>query len=179
VVTLSSGWRFEGERVSGEVSAGVRVRRASPEDAESIASVLYKSFAEYESLYTSEGFAATVSTVESVRERLRAEPAWVAVSDGKVVGTVGATPKGEALYVRSMAVLPSARGRRVGHLLMERVEEFAASGGFKRMFLSTTPFLTRAIKLYERRGFRRSAEGPQDLRGTPLFTMVKNLSPSG
>jgi short-subunit dehydrogenase len=40
--------------------------------------------------------------------------------------------------------------------------------------LSTTP-LTRAISLYEQYGFRRSDEGPNNLFGTPLFTMVKVL----
>jgi hypothetical protein len=43
------------------------------------------------------------------------------------------------------------------------------------LFLSTTPFLTHAIVLYEGLGFQRSNEGPHDLFGTPLFTMVKTL----
>ena len=161
--------------MSEHVSTVVQIRRASLEDAEAIASVLYESFAEHESSYTPEGFALTVSTPEQVRDRLKAEHVWVALVDEGIVGTVGATPKGEALYVRSMAVLPASRGCRVGHRLMECVEEFAVSEGFKHMFLSTTPFLTRAIKLYERCGFRRSPEGPHDLRGTPLFTMVKQV----
>src|SRR5437588_1512493 len=161
--------------MSEGVSTGVQIRRALLEDAAAIASVLCESFAEYESSYTPEGFAVTVSTPEQVRDRLKAEPVWVALEGGRIVGTVGATPKGEALYVRSMAVVPASRGRRVGHRLMECIEEFAASQGFRRVFLSTTPFLTRAIQLYERCGFCRSPERPHNLRGTPLFTMVKNL----
>jgi hypothetical protein len=43
------------------------------------------------------------------------------------------------------------------------------------LLLSTTPFLSEAIKLYERSGFRRSTEGPRELFGTPLFTMEKQL----
>ncbi len=45
----------------------------------------------------------------------------------------------------------------------------------ERLFLSTTPFLTHAIRLYEHAGFQRNAEGSPDLFGTPLFTMVKPL----
>src|SRR2546423_11406208 len=127
--------------MSEEVSTGVRIRRALLEEAAAIASVLYESFAEYESSYTPEGFAVTVSTLEQVRDRLKAEPVWVALEGGRIVGTVGATPKGEALYVRSMAVVPSLRGRRVGHRLLECVREFAASQRVKRLFLSPTPVL--------------------------------------
>ena len=44
------------------------------------------------------------------------------------------------------------------------------------MFLSTTPFLESAIRLYEKFGFQRTSDGPLDLFGTPLFTMQKSLS---
>jgi GNAT superfamily N-acetyltransferase len=76
-----------------------------------------------------------------------------------------------------MAVLPAARGQRIGALLLSHIEEFAAANAHKRLFLSTTPFLTQAIRLYERFGFRRSDEGPHDLFGTLLFTMTKTLDP--
>ncbi|HEY8226815.1 MAG TPA: hypothetical protein VIG25_16155, partial [Pyrinomonadaceae bacterium] len=58
-------------------------------------------------------------------------------------------------------------------LLLATVERFAQS--HKRLTLSTTPFLINAIRLYERSGFRRTTDGPHDLFGTPLFTMVKKL----
>jgi len=72
-----------------------------------------------------------------------------------------------------MAVVPSARGQGIGKILLEEVETFARAGGFRRMVLSTTPFLDDAIRLYERFGFKRTADEPHDLAGTPLFTMEK------
>jgi GNAT superfamily N-acetyltransferase len=158
----------------GEPSAQ-EVRRATPNDAASIASVLYRSFVEYESLYTTEAFAATVCTPEQIRARMDEGPVWIALQDGIIVGTVAAVPKGEALYVRGMAVEPMMRGSGTGRALLNCVEEFAIQGGFKSLRLSTTPFLSSAIGLYERCGFRRSDDGPHDLFGTPLFTMVKPL----
>lgn len=158
-----------------ETQPNCQVRRAAADDAAQIASVLRSSFAEYEPLYTAAGFAATVSTPEQIRERLTEGPAWVAVENGTVTGTVAAAPKPAGLYVRSMAVAPTARGKGVGHALLNRVEEFALEHDFKRLFLSTTPFLLEAIRLYERHGFRRDGAGPHDLCGTPLFTMVKDL----
>lgn len=161
--------------MSKEIRPGVQIRRAVPADASQIASALYDSFLEYESSYTPEAFAATVLTPGRVRERMNEGPVWVALQNGVVVGTVSVAPKAGALYVRGMAVAPEARGRRIGRELLERVEEFATEGGIKRLFLSTTPFLSGATRLYEKHGFRRSPEGPHDLFGTPLFTMVKNL----
>jgi N-acetylglutamate synthase-like GNAT family acetyltransferase len=102
-------------------------------------------------------------------------PVWVARSNEVVVGTAAAVPKGERLYLRGMAVDPVARGGKIGCKLLARAEEFAIENGFVELFLSTTPFLSRAIHLYEQYGFCRSKEGPDELFGTPLFTMGKTL----
>ena len=144
-------------------------------EATSISEVLLQSFIEYKSEYTPDGFAATTPTVEQIKHRLTEGPVWVALLEGTVVATVSAVAKGESVYVRGMAALPAARGHRIGELLMNSVEQFASSQKCKRLFLSTTPFLNRAIALYERLGFVCTAEGPHDLHGTPLFTMEKML----
>jgi ribosomal protein S18 acetylase RimI-like enzyme len=64
----------------------------------------------------------------------------------------------------------------IGELLLNQVERFAVAGGYQHLALSTTPFLTRAIRLYQQFGFQRTGEGPSDLFGTPPFTMVKLLT---
>jgi len=157
--------------------SGVVIRPAVAEDAAAIASVLLESFEEYRHLYTREGFEATTPARASVSGRIGEGPVWVALVDGAVVGTVSVVPKGDALYVRGMGISPAARGRGIGELLLRRVEDFASERGFRRLFLSTTPFLARAIRLYERFGFERTGEGPDNLFGTPLFTMEKILVP--
>ena len=149
------------------------MRPAEPHDAAAIAGLLEESFKEYRSLYTPAGYAATAISDEEVAARISQGSVWIALLDDRVVGTVSVVPKGGALYIRGMAVLPSARGRRIGEALLTHVQEFALDKGIRRMFLSTTPFLDRAIHLYEAFGFRRIAEGPNDLFGTPLFTMEK------
>ena len=153
----------------------IHIRRAAADDAWSIESVLHASFVEYESSYTAEAFAATTPTYEQIQHRMSEGPLWVALQGEAIVGTVSAVPKSEAVNIRGMAILRTARGQRIGTLLLEQVEEYASGHGYKRLYLSTTPFLTRAIRLYERCGFQRSDEGPHDLFGTPLFTMVKTL----
>jgi putative acetyltransferase len=91
------------------------------------------------------------------------------------VGTVAAKPESLALYVRSMAITPQARGLGLGKLLLEQVEAFAIAQGLRRLYLSTTPFLSSAIRLYEQFGFQRTNDGPHELWGTALFTMAKTL----
>jgi len=154
----------------------IEVRMAMLEDAAAVASVLEKAFTEYRPSYTDDGFAATVLTKEKVETRMNEGQMWVALYNKAIVGTVAAVAKGEALSVRGMGIVPAARGKRIGELLLDHVESFASARGHKRMTLSTTPFLSRAIRLYERFGFQRSNEEPFELFGTPLFTMVKNLS---
>lgn len=160
---------------SEQHDTGISIRNALPDDAEQIASILLESFAEYESSYTQAGYAATTPTSEQLQSRFSEGPTWVAFLKDAMVGTVSAIQKGEDLYVRSMAVLPAARGHRIGELLLKHVENFATTNGHKRLVLSTTPFLARAIRLYENSGFRHTNEPPHELFGTPLLTMVKTL----
>jgi len=63
------------------------------------------------------------------------------------VGTVAAVVKGESVYIRGMAVLPAARGSGAGTALLRQVEHWAAGQGCRRLFLSTTPFLSAAAEL--------------------------------
>ncbi|HEU0176665.1 MAG TPA: GNAT family N-acetyltransferase [Blastocatellia bacterium] len=155
----------------------IDVRIAGAGDAPSIASVLHESFLEYRSLYTPEGFSATTLTSSEIEDRLHLDegPTWVALCEDLIVGTVSAVVKGESIFIRSMAILPTARGQGIGELLLTQIESFALERGCARLFLNTTPFLSRAIRLYERFGFCRNGEDPHDLFGTPLFTMVKTL----
>ena len=148
---------------------------ALPDDAPSIAAILYESFLEYRSSYTQEAFNATTPAGGQIQIRMTEGPTWVALQDDTIVGTVSAVPKGVALYIRGMAILPAARGQSVGEFLLREIESFGSEHGFKRLFLSTTPFLSRAIRLYEHYGFRHCSEGPHNLFGTPLVTMEKFL----
>ena len=159
--------------------ATLQIRPAVPADASSIAFVLYQSFIAYKSSYTPEGFAATTPKAEVIEARMIEGPIWVVLSDQVVVGTVSVVPRGESLYIRMMAVLPLARGQHIGERLLVESESFATAHGCSRLFLSTTPFLSAAIHLYEGFGFQRTNEGQHDLFGTPIFTMEKFLDVQG
>jgi ribosomal protein S18 acetylase RimI-like enzyme len=101
-------------------------------------------------------------------------PTWIALENQEVVGTVSAVAREDEIYVRSMAVVPSARGRGIASHLLDAVKVFAVSRSARRLTLTTTPFLTGAIRLYEQAGFYRTAAA-LDPHGTPLFAMVREL----
>lgn len=151
------------------------IRKAQIEETATIASVLRQAFLEYEPLYTPAAFAATTPVSEQILQRWGEGPVWVAVKNSDLLGTAAAIPKRNGLYIRSMAVLPLWRGLGIAHQLLKVIEGYAAADHHTRLFLSTTPFLGSAISLYKRYGFQRSAEGPNDLFGTTLFTMEKRL----
>lgn len=151
----------------------MQFRRAELDDAAAIAKVLYESFIEYKYLYTESGFAATVLAPAQILIRMQEGPVWLALRGEHPVGTVAAIAQGESLYVRGMAVWPTARGASIGAGLLRLAEEWARQGNFRRIILSTTPFLSSAIRLYEKSGFRTIDAGPHDLFGTPLLTMEK------
>ena len=151
----------------------VEIRLAVPNDVAAISMILAEAFAEYEPLYTKEGYAATTPKSDVIKKRFGEGKIWVVVLNKKIVGTVSVVPENEALYIRSMAILAQARGNKIGKRLLKQIEDFANKNDYKRLTLSTTPFLNRAIRLYENFGFVRSRV--DDLHGTPLIRMEKNL----
>ncbi len=159
-----------------ESPAQNEIHRATGGDASAIAALLHDSFIEFKGLYTDGGFAATVLSPGGILSRMQEGPVWIAVRSTALLGTVSAVVKADSAYIRGMAVRPSARGSGSGGALLRHVEDWAASLGCRRLFLSTTPFLISAIHLYEKSGFRRTDEGPQELAGTSLFTMEKEFS---
>jgi putative acetyltransferase len=156
----------------------IEIRRAVPKDAPAIAAVLYESFVEFKPLYTDGGFAATTPNADQVIARMREGPIWMALREGTVVGTAAAVIKSNSVYIRGMAVLPMGRGSGTGAKLLQQIELWAGNEGYSRLFLSTTPFLTGAIRLYEKFGFQRKNESLHSLFGTPLFTMEKTVEKS-
>lgn len=167
--------------MEGVVERRVTVRHAAPDDATAIASVLGDAFREYEHLYTPGAYAATTPDTAQVSSRFREGPIWVAEMNRQIVGTASGVRNKQELAIRSVGVRPSARGRGVGTSLLAATEGYALlEHGCCCLFLTTTPFLLDAIRLYLRFGFMRTADVPRDLFGTPLIAMRKHLrSPKG
>jgi ribosomal-protein-alanine N-acetyltransferase len=78
---------------------------------------------------------------------------------GEVVGTVAykVVESGEG-HLRGMAVNPEWRGSGLSTALLETAEDELGKAGCKTITLDTTEPLNRAIRFYEKNGFRRTGK---------------------
>jgi ribosomal protein S18 acetylase RimI-like enzyme len=153
----------------------VEIRRANQRDAAAIELLIRESFHEHEPAYTPEAFDLATPREHEIEKRIKEWAVWVAVRVNVIVGTISAYSEGSSLHIRSMAVHPSMRGQGIEKLLLGRVEDFAFANDYKRLLLNTTPFMNRAIRLYERFGFEFNGT-EQNWFGTRLRTMTIELT---
>ncbi|XP_004609315.2 putative N-acetyltransferase 8B [Sorex araneus] len=89
---------------------------------------------------------------------------WVAESQGRVVGTVGALPVKEPALNREhlelfhLCVDSAYRGQGIAKALVRTVLQFGQDQGYKAVVLSTSSLQYAALGLYQRLGFRKTHE---------------------
>jgi ribosomal protein S18 acetylase RimI-like enzyme len=147
------------------------IRRASAADTTGILLCLGAAFLEFRGDYTPEGFADTVLSEARIQKRLREMTVLVA-EEGGVVGTIACVRHGDEGHLRGMAVLPVWRGRGLAEQLLAAAE--AELAGCTRITLDTTAPLRRAIRFYEKHGYRATGR-VSDFFGMPLYEYEKAL----
>jgi GNAT superfamily N-acetyltransferase len=152
-------------------------RRATAADAVGILRCLRVAFEPYGDRYTPQAFDDTVLTPGTVHHRLASMAVFVAItSAGEIVGTIGCNVVSpEEGHIRGMAVLPGWQGTGVAAQLLQAAEGELRSSHCRRVTLDTTEPLLRAMRFYERNGYRRSGK-VDDFFGMRLFEYVKNLN---
>jgi len=159
-----------------EQAEGFSVRRADLRDALDVLDCLREAFLPYRDAYTEGAFNDTVPSPLALAERLADTAVFVAVSPGgEVLGTIGgrAVGGGEG-HLRGMAVRPRCQGTGVAECLLEAMEGELLASGCSRITLDTTAPLQRAIRFYERNGYRPSGV-VRDFFGMPVFEYVKAM----
>jgi GNAT superfamily N-acetyltransferase len=87
---------------------------------------------------------------------------FAAHDDGQVVGmvsllfTISTAEGGPVCWLEDMVVRPDRRGGGLGSRLLKHAIDHARSHGFTRITLLTDRVNSRAIRFYERHGFRHS-----------------------
>lgn len=151
-----------------------QLRKACPDDGSGILACLAAAFDPYRNQYTPEAFSDTVMDAASVQERIREMSVFVAVSEGRIVGTIGCKANGEEGHLRGMAVLPEWRGTTLASSLLKAAEAELRRSGCRLVTLDTTTPLERAIHFYRRHEFAASGR-VTDFFGMELFEYQKAL----
>lgn len=154
----------------------VEIRIAEGTDAPAVASCLQGAFEPFRERYTPGAYGDTVPTVGELERRIREMTVLVAEDEsGEAVGTIAyrVDDAGEG-HLRGMAVLPAWQGTGVARKLLARAEEEMRTEGCRRVTLDTTEPLQRAMRFYERNGYRRTGV-VSDFFGMALFAFDKRL----
>ena len=154
----------------------VAIRKATSADAQGILDCLRLAFEPHRERYTPAGYADTVLGPATIHERLAAMTVLVATSDGgETIGTIAchAGAGGEG-HIRGMAVRPTWQGTGVAQQLLDAALADLRARGCARVTLDTTEPLRRAIRFYERNGFRPTGV-VGDFFGMPLFEYARAL----
>jgi len=158
-------------------SRSFSIRRAAPADAAAILACLSAAFVPYQSSYTAPAYQDTILTAETLNSRFQFMSIFVAVSEeNEIVGTIGcnAVSNGEG-HLRGMAVLSTWQGAGVAEGLLQTAEDELRTLGCERVTLDTTAPLRRAIRFYEKHGYRATGK-VVDFFGMPLYEYARMLS---
>jgi ribosomal protein S18 acetylase RimI-like enzyme len=140
----------------------VTLRLATPDDSDTVADLIYEAFAPFESEYTAGAWEYTTPKADAIRPRFEEGPVWIAEMDGEAVGTVSGMRDGDRVYIRSMAIKPTAQRNGIGQKLLDALERYAREQRFEKLYLYTTYVLPGAQRLYEKNGFYVLRETPPE-----------------
>jgi len=154
-----------------------RLRNWEEGDRLAAANVIHTVLAEYGLSWEPQGADQDVLQVETFYQDAGGE-FWVIERQGQIVGTGAYYPvkRGnvQAVEIRKMYLLPSARGLGLGKYLLQRLETAIAYRGFQQIWIETASVLKEAVKLYEQSGYE-PAEGVETKRCDRVY--IKRLVP--
>lgn len=151
------------------------IRHAQAQDAEAILACLGAAFAPYEEKYTLAGFADTVLDARTLQTRMQQMHVLVAAAQDQIIATVSGAPSGDGEgHLRGMAVLPDYQSTGVAKELLVTIEKWLKANGCSRVTLDTTLPLQRAMKFYEKNGYKRSGR-ITDFFGMTLIEYAKSI----
>lgn len=88
---------------------------------------------------------------------------WVAFDEEKIIGTAGLIDYGTHRgYIKRMSIEAKYRGTGLAQKLLSTLLDFAKSHQYKNLYLATSPNMTAAQKFYEKEGFKKISELPDD-----------------
>ena len=155
-------------------SESFSLRRATADDSAGILECLSSAFAPFRESYSERGFVDTILTPETINDRLQEMVVFIAVRRGRIIGTIGCKVNESEGHLRGMAVRPEWQGSSVSTELLALAEQEIYNAGCSTITLDTTEPLKRAMRFYEKHGFRATGH-VDNFFGMPLFQYRKQI----
>lgn len=107
--------------------------------------------------YVAESFFEFLLHYNPQKDRL-----WCAEHNGKIIGCIGIVGHKKRAQLRWFLIEPLYRGIGLGKKLLNCALEFAKEKGYTSIYLDTTSDLQKAISLYQKVGFAKVSEKPNN-----------------
>ncbi len=149
-------------RVEKPAPTEVLVREATPAERAEVARITVKAYREYAVRMSAQAWAEYEADLSDIDGRAVNGVILVAEVEGALVGALAHFRPGRIgsdwlppdwAYFRALAVLPTYRGRGVGHALTKASIARARAEGAAALALHTTEVMPVARAMYERMGF--------------------------
>jgi len=100
--------------------------------------------------------------------------------DSEIAGTISLRKiREDAGEIKRMYVKPKFRGKKLGNLMVEKVISISKENGFSKLFLDTSSFMSSAVSLYKKYGFKEIDSYPECIVSKELWDnwifMMKEL----
>jgi ribosomal protein S18 acetylase RimI-like enzyme len=155
-------------------------RAASSEDASTLAATIATAFEQYRGRLVPESAAFGETPDRIAREFADGSGAIIAEQHEAALGCVMIRPVEDDLYFGRLAVIPSARGRGIGRLLVGAVEAEAARRGLAGVRMSARIALPANQRFFSELGYVETArEAHPGFDHPTTIHRRKSLSPAG
>ena len=82
--------------------------------------------------------------------------------DGEIAGTISLRKiRRDCGEIKRMYIKPEFRGKKLGNLMIEKVISISEENGFSKLFLDTSLFMSSAVSLYKKFGFKETDSYPE------------------
>ena len=82
--------------------------------------------------------------------------------DGEIAGTISLRKiRRDCGEIKRMYIKPEFRGKKLGNLMIEKVISISEENGFSKLFLDTSLFMSSAVSLYKKFGFKEIVSFPE------------------
>lgn len=147
----------------------IKIRKARNEEVPFIREQRVNAYQKYESDLPNEHWNALKQAISSEADKAEGVELLVAESEGELMGSIALFPSNSDAYegyideldypeIRMLAVAPNFQGKGIASALITECENLAKQKGYRYIGLHTGEFMTNAISLYEKKGYKRMPE---------------------